>query len=57
MAFSSGNKAIRDHREEGKDLLVFTDLGKGKGVRFEGLFECIDHREVDGHDKDRNPRK
>lgn len=57
MTFSSGNKAIRDHRQDGKDLLVFKDLGKGKGVRYEGLFEYIDHREVDGYDKDRNPRK
>ena len=57
MTFRSGNKAIRDHRQEGKDLLVFTDLGKGKGVRYEGLFEYIDYREVHGHDKDRNWRK
>jgi len=40
MTFTGGNKAIRDHRQNGKDLLVFKDLGKGKGVRYEGMFEC-----------------
>ncbi len=40
MTFTGGNKAIRDHRENGKDLLLFRDLGKGKGVRYEGMFEC-----------------
>jgi 5-methylcytosine-specific restriction protein A len=40
MTFTGGNKAIRDHRANGKDLLLFKDLGKGKGVRYEGLFEC-----------------
>lgn len=57
MTFSPGNRAIRDHRKDGKDLLLFTDLGKGKGVRYEGLFECASWREVDGYDKDRSPRK
>lgn len=57
MTFSPGNKAIRDHRENGKDLLLFTDLGKGKGVRYEGLFECIDSDFKEGLDKDRKPRK
>lgn len=57
MTFSPGNKAIRDHRENDKDLLLFADLGKGKGVRYEGLFECIDCDFKDGLDKERNPRK
>jgi 5-methylcytosine-specific restriction protein A len=39
MKFTGGNKAIRDHRIDGKDLLLFKDLGKGKGVRYEGIFE------------------
>jgi 5-methylcytosine-specific restriction enzyme A len=57
MKFRGGNKAIRDHRADGRDLMLFTDLGKGKGVRFEGLFECASWREMDGFDKERRPRK
>ena len=57
MTFRAGNKAIRDHRENGKDLLLFTDLGKGKGVRYEGLFECASAKFEDGLDKLRNQRK
>lgn len=57
MTFTGGNKAIRDHRKDGKDLLLLKDLGKGKGVRFEGLFECASWREIDGVDKNKNARK
>ena len=57
MTFTSGNAAIRDHRDNGKDLLLFEDLGKGKGVRYAGLFECATWEDVDGFDKDENPRK
>ena len=38
MEFVRGNKAIRDHIRNGKDLLVFQTLGKRKGVRFLGQF-------------------
>lgn len=41
MTFTRGNKAIRDHIANGKELLLFKDLGKGVGVRYEGLFNCI----------------
>lgn len=57
MTFTPGNKAIRDHRENGKDILLFEDLGKGKGVRYAGLFECASHEYVPGLDKDRSPRQ
>ena len=57
MTFTSGNKAIRDHRLNGKDLLLFEDLGKGKGVRYAGLFECASWQELDGLDKNRTNRK
>jgi len=40
MTFTGGNKAVRDHRADGKDLLLFKDLGKSKGVRYEGVFDC-----------------
>lgn len=43
MAFTAGNKAVRDHLAEGEDLFLFRDEGKGKGVRYEGMFECVDY--------------
>src|SRR5215472_1899435 len=40
MAFKGGNKAVKDHAVNGKDLLVFEALGKGQGYRFLGVFCC-----------------
>jgi 5-methylcytosine-specific restriction protein A len=57
MTFRAGNKAIRDHRESSKDLLLFAALKKGKGVRFEGLFECASWRYVPGIDKNQDARE
>jgi 5-methylcytosine-specific restriction enzyme A len=57
MTFDEGNKAIRDHRVDRKDLLLFEDLGKRKGVRFEGVFECIGWSMVDGQSKRGEARK
>lgn len=39
MSFRGGNRAIRDHVAEGKDLLLFEMLGRGR-VRFLGQFVC-----------------
>lgn len=39
MVFDRGNRAIRDHLVDGKDLLVFQTRGRD-GVRFLGQFEC-----------------
>lgn len=41
MEFVRGNRAIRDHIVDGKDLLLFEALGKGKGVRYRGQFACM----------------
>jgi 5-methylcytosine-specific restriction protein A len=57
MTFTTGNEAIRDHRKNGKDLLLFEDLGKGKGVRYTGLFECASWDEITGADKAKRARK
>lgn len=57
MEFVRGNKAIRDHAEDGKDLLLFESLGKGKGVRFQGSFSCSSWEAKSGPDKFGNPRK
>src|SRR3954469_15641493 len=39
MVFERGNRAIRDHLGNGKDLLVFQTRPRGE-VRFLGQFEC-----------------
>jgi len=57
MEFVRGNKAIRDHAADGKDLLLFEALGKGKGVRFLGSFSCSTWEPKSGTDKLGNLRK
>lgn len=38
MTFIKGNKAIRDHAINGKEILLFKALGKSKPVEFVGAF-------------------
>lgn len=57
MKFERGNKAIRDHQKNCKDLFLFEDLGKGNGVRYAGLFECASWYESKGPDKNNLSRK
>jgi 5-methylcytosine-specific restriction protein A len=57
MAFVRGNRAIRDHAQDGKDLLLFEALGKRKPVRYIGTFACAGWEERRGPDKDGNDRK
>ncbi|NVN06015.1 HNH endonuclease [Asaia spathodeae] len=40
MRMISGNRAIRDHVQNGKDLLLFQQTKRGGPVRFEGLYVC-----------------
>ena len=40
MEFVRGNRAIRDHALEGKDIHLFQALGKGEGYRYLGRFVC-----------------
>lgn len=40
MKFKAGNKAIRDHNVNGKELLLFEALGKKKPIRFLGIYSC-----------------
>lgn len=40
MRFVSGNKAIRDHAANGKDLHLFEILPKRQGVRYRGQMVC-----------------
>ncbi len=43
MTFTKGNKAIRDHQVDGRDILLFEQLGKGRPYRFLGEFACTSH--------------
>ena len=40
MRMISGNRAIHDHVQNGRDLLLFQQTKKGGLVRFEGLYVC-----------------
>ena len=57
MAFIRGNRAIRDHVADGKDLLLFEALGKGKGYRYLGLFSCASWDTLRGPDKNGTERQ
>ncbi|PWG16183.1 HNH endonuclease signature motif containing protein [Salibaculum griseiflavum] len=57
MTFSRGNKAIRDHVENGKQLHLFLAQGKGKPVEYAGEFECASIDFARGPDRDGNERQ
>jgi 5-methylcytosine-specific restriction protein A len=57
MEFSGGNRAIRDHAVDGKDLLLFQTLGKGKPVRFLGDFSCANYEYRTGADRNGKQRQ
>jgi len=52
MEFVRGNRAIRDHAQNGKDLLLFEALGKSRGIQFIGAFACGSWEYRRGPDKD-----
>ena len=51
MRFIAGNKAIRDHLENGKEILLFEALGKSKPVRYVGSVVCASWEYRKGPDK------
>ncbi|WP_018260704.1 HNH endonuclease [Methylobacterium sp. WSM2598] len=55
MVFERGNRAIRDHLIDGKDLLVFQTRGR-EGVRFLGQFECAGYSIEAAPDREGNQR-
>ena len=57
MGFVRGNRAVRDHAENGKDLLLFQSLERPKGYRYLGSFACANWEVRDGPDVDGQPRK
>lgn len=40
MEFTRGNRAIRGHARDGKELHLLESLGKGRGYRYLGMFAC-----------------
>jgi 5-methylcytosine-specific restriction protein A len=56
MTFASGNKAVRDHAADGKDLLLFQALGKSKPYRYLGRFACQDWEIVQAPDRENHTR-
>ncbi len=40
MGFVRGNRAIRDHKQDNKELHLFRSLGKGKHYEYIGKFTC-----------------
>jgi 5-methylcytosine-specific restriction enzyme A len=57
MEFKRGNKAIRDHIKNGKQLLLFYALGKNKPVEYVGEFECSSTGLGDRPDKNGDNRR
>ncbi|MBA9071509.1 5-methylcytosine-specific restriction protein A [Methylobacterium sp. RAS18] len=55
MVFERGNRVIRDHLVDGKDLLVFQTRGR-EGVRFLGQFECAGYSIEAAPDREGNQR-
>ncbi len=55
MVFERGNRAIRDHLVDGKELLVFQTRGR-EGVRFLGQFECAGYSIETALDREDNRR-
>lgn len=57
MEWAGGNRAIRDHVAEGKDLHLFKNLGKGRGVRYIGQFVCSGWHEEQAKDREGGLRR
>lgn len=55
MVFERGNRAVRDHVLDGKDLLVFQTRSR-EGVRFLGQFECAGYSIEAAPDREGNQR-
>ena len=55
MEFTRGNRAIRDHAEDGKDLHLFESLGKGH--RYLGMFACSTWEYRQGTDLEGDERR
>ncbi|MFX4301517.1 HNH endonuclease [Alicyclobacillus tolerans] len=56
MEFTKGNKAIRDHVKDGKDLHLFNYVRTGF-VKYLGQMQYVGHHKRRSHDKNGNDRK
>ena len=52
MGFVRGNRAIRDHVEDGKDLLLFEATEQSGMYRFLGCYACGGWTNIDAPDRD-----
>lgn len=57
MEFSRGNRAVREHSQDGRALHLFRSLGKGKGQQYLGEFVYASHRIAQGADREGNQRQ
>lgn len=57
MQFLRGNRAILNHIEDGKELLLFSSTRKSGIYRFKGTFLCAGWGNKIGPDRDGNPRE
>jgi 5-methylcytosine-specific restriction protein A len=57
MEFVRGNRAIRDHALDGKDLHLFQSLGKSEGYRYLGRFACSSWEFREGVDLNGDERR
>ena len=57
MTFKGGNRAVRDHAAEGRDLHLFETRGKGRPVRYTGQFVCAGWHQGQGPDRNGALRK
>ena len=57
MTFTKGNKAIRNHVENGKELLLFESVKKGTPLQFIGHFKYLGHHNETRPDQNREWRK
>jgi hypothetical protein len=52
-----GNKRIRDHHVDGRELHLFIGEGKSRPVRYEGEFEYVDHYDDEAPETGGGPRR
>lgn len=57
MEMNSGNKAVRDHEAEGRELHAFDIKADGETVTYLGQFRYVDHRWTTLPDTDGNERE
>jgi 5-methylcytosine-specific restriction protein A len=56
MTMDKGNRAIRDHVDDGKTLHLFKTRSD-RYQEYQGEVSCVDHREIVAPDKNENPRR